>query len=231
MQNRALRILPAYWLALMVTALVAFPDNVLGYVLPRLVFLGDPLVTSPVLDGRYANASLWTLGIEVTCYLALATVSPRWLGPFALGIAVVSAATVTVTARQDVALVTAFAVGALGWTWRARIAVTPVLATGAACVTVAGVLTGTPALLLGGIAYLALCAAWCPLRWHTDLSYGVYVLAAPAQSLLAIAGVATGSVLLFVGASIAVALPLALASWTFVERPALSRRRAAPAGA
>jgi peptidoglycan/LPS O-acetylase OafA/YrhL len=72
------------------------------------------------------------------------------------------------------------------------------------------------------IAYVALALAWLPIRIERDLSYGVYVLAYPAQQLLVAAGVAALGLPVLLGVTLAVVLPLAYASWTFVEHPVLS---------
>lgn len=64
-----------------------------------------------------------------------------------------------------------------------------------------------------------------------DLSYGLYVYAWPVQVLLLLAGAAAWPVLLYGAASLAVALVLAWASWTWVETPALRLKSWTPAAA
>jgi peptidoglycan/LPS O-acetylase OafA/YrhL len=61
-----------------------------------------------------------------------------------------------------------------------------------------------------------------------DLSYGIYVYAWPVQVLLLVAGAAAWPVLLYGAASLAVALLLAWASWTWVESPALRLKSWSP---
>lgn len=63
------------------------------------------------------------------------------------------------------------------------------------------------------------------LRLRTDLSYGVYIYAFPAQQLLVVGGLGhLQPVVLFVVAAVAT-LPLAAASWFLIEKPSLSLKR------
>jgi peptidoglycan/LPS O-acetylase OafA/YrhL len=64
------------------------------------------------------------------------------------------------------------------------------------------------------------------LRLRTDLSYGVYIYAFPAQQLLAVTGLATRlHPVLFFLAAVAATLPLAAASWFLIEKPSMSLKR------
>lgn len=64
------------------------------------------------------------------------------------------------------------------------------------------------------------------LRLRTDLSYGVYIYAFPAQQLLAVCGLATRlHPVLFFLASVTATLPLAAISWFVVEKPSMSLKR------
>ena len=79
------------------------------------------------------------------------------------------------------------------------------------------------------VAYVAIWAGLgCPLRWRRDLSYGVYIYAFPIGIGVAAAGGATAGVLPFVFATLALTIPVALLSWTFVERPALAFKHGVP---
>jgi len=60
------------------------------------------------------------------------------------------------------------------------------------------------------------------LRLRTDLSYGTYIYAFPAQQLLVIGGLSGLHPLLFFVVATAATLPLAALSWFLVERPAQS---------
>jgi peptidoglycan/LPS O-acetylase OafA/YrhL len=113
-----------------------------------------------------------------------------------------------------------FCIGVIAWRWRSAIPVSWPGAGLAFLVLVLGVTLGSLPIMALGVAYLALCSAWLPIRLRTDVSYGVYVLAYPTQTLLVIAGLGT-SVFILVGVSIAVVMPLAWLSWRFVEQPAL----------
>lgn len=77
----------------------------------------------------------------------------------------------------------------------------------------------------GAVAYLVLWAGSSPrlrrVGSRRDLSYGLYVYAWPVQVLLLLAGAARWPVPLYLLAALGCGLALALASWTWVESPAL----------
>ena len=56
---------------------------------------------------------------------------------------------------------------------------------------------------------------------RTDLSYGVYIYAYPVQQLLVLLGTASWGVAVNSLLVVLLTLPLALLSWTLVEKPAL----------
>lgn len=60
---------------------------------------------------------------------------------------------------------------------------------------------------------------------RNDISYGVYIYAFPVQQLLAIAGAAAWPLALFDVVAAAATVPLAMASWVFLERPIMRRAR------
>lgn len=60
------------------------------------------------------------------------------------------------------------------------------------------------------------------LRLHTDLSYGVYIYAFPIQRLLAVCGLSHLQPVLFFLVAATATLPLAAASWFFIEKPSMS---------
>jgi peptidoglycan/LPS O-acetylase OafA/YrhL len=74
------------------------------------------------------------------------------------------------------------------------------------------------------------------LRLQTDLSYGVYIYAWPVQQLLVIGGLGILNPFVFAIVAAIVTLPLAVMSWSLVEKPAISlksrlmRSSIAPAG-
>ena len=55
-----------------------------------------------------------------------------------------------------------------------------------------------------------------------DLSYGLYIYHWPVAQLLVVGGLAARGEAPFVAAALALALGLALASWHWIERPALA---------
>ncbi|MFH5824193.1 acyltransferase family protein [Georgenia sp. AZ-5] len=67
-----------------------------------------------------------------------------------------------------------------------------------------------------------------------DISYGVYVYAWPSTQLMVLLGVHEHGVLALIGASTLLTLPLATASWLFLEKPVMEwvkrRRRTAALG-
>jgi len=79
------------------------------------------------------------------------------------------------------------------------------------------------------IAYVAIGAGALlkhpRLRLTNDISYGTYIYAFPMQQLLATAGLYRLGVPVFAVASILVTLPMAVASWFGIERPALKLKR------
>jgi peptidoglycan/LPS O-acetylase OafA/YrhL len=241
LRNRALRIFPAYWLSLLYVAVIVGPiaaamtgfhldvGDSIAYVAPRLVFIPETSETQlrAAFGGAVINGSLWTLGIEFLCYLCLAVIPARLLRP------VVSAELVMLlmlwlvapTMRgPDTGFLFAFVVGAAAWGYRTRIVMSPLGVAVATLVLVLGVGLGSYPIVVVGVGYLALAATRLPLRSRRDLSYGVYVLAYPTQTLMALTAIRGLGQGLFVTTSLLIVLPLALMSWTLVERPAIGLR-------
>ncbi len=78
------------------------------------------------------------------------------------------------------------------------------------------------------LAYLVVAAATLvrsprPVVRH-DLSYGLYIYGYVVQQLLAVAGLHRTGYLVFAAAGLVLTVPVAMASWFLVERPALSRK-------
>jgi peptidoglycan/LPS O-acetylase OafA/YrhL len=241
LRNRALRIFPAYWLSLIFVVVIAGPigatmtgvrlDGVesTAYLLPRLVFIPETSETQlrAAFGGAVINGSLWTLGIECLCYLCLAVIPARLVRPVVTGeLALLLMLWIGVPTMRgpDTGLLLAFVAGAAAWGYRSRIVMSPLGVVVAALVLVLGVGLGSYPVVVVGIGYLALAASWLPLRSRRDLSYGVYVLAYPTQTLIAMTAIRGLGQALFVATSLLIVLPLALISWTFVERPAIGLR-------
>jgi peptidoglycan/LPS O-acetylase OafA/YrhL len=108
----------------------------------------------------------------------------------------------------------------------------PALVAGAAAVLTVGAvlkpLFAAACPLAGGYLLFSLAfAPWVPFHRtfaKVDLSYGVYVYGWPVQQACVYALGIREPALLF-GASMAVIVPLAWLSWTFIEQPCLRRMR------
>jgi peptidoglycan/LPS O-acetylase OafA/YrhL len=170
------------------------------------------------------NASLWTLRLEFTGYLALALLQWRGLfGPRVVaGLTLVSACGVVFlhVIRPDLAVEGPlriayiamlcgflFLAGALLRLCGARPA--PWLIAGSV------VLLATKLWPIGLPAVVVALGELRSFRLRADVSYGLYIYAFPLQQILAGAG------RLSLWTALAVTLPFALASWLLVERPAL----------
>jgi len=79
------------------------------------------------------------------------------------------------------------------------------------------------------IAYIVLWLAYVPGGWLRaynrvgDYSYGVYIYAFPVQQALIASFPDMGAMGVFLSAT-AITLPLAIASWHYIEKPALARK-------
>ena len=259
--RRALRIYPGFWVCLVVVAFVFAPLAAMGKGVPfdsasavRLVWSDATTVLSQVRVGTelggqpYAdvwNGSLWTLQIEVGCYVLLGLpLCSKWarrdLTLTAVGVFVALTSFNVATAHVSYAhgilvdflqFAAFFAAGSFLWSVSDRVRVNRWWVAGSVCALAAFAVVGVVD-LLGALplAYLVLAfGAWCPVRWGVsrDLSYGVYIYAFPVQQVLAMVGVQRFGPVLFIVAAVAMVLPLALVSWMLVERPALRlvRRR------
>lgn len=264
-EARLFRIAPAFWVCLIVTAFVVAPVGVWmqGGDGDELLFSTAPLTyviknagiwmfqfdvgTTPTnlpFSGTW-NGSLWTLGWEALCYVAvlalgvLGLLKRNWVVPatFAglLAILIVSdfhpiAGHVTTGARFGVM----FFAGALVYQYRKTLPLNWPLVVVSLLITVGtmwlpdyravGALFWAYAVL--GIGVLIKVPA---LRFRNDLSYGTYIYAFPIQQLLAIAGLGAIGALGFSVVATAATLVAAAASWFLVEKPsARARKRPTP---
>lgn len=219
--RRALRIMPAFWVALVVTALLA--GGSLGYIFGN----ASLVLTHPSIDGVTWNLSLWTLAYEAACYAGVAILlsfsPPRWIFPALL--VVVSVADLA-HPMPVFRLSSFFIAGATAFMYRDEIRVSAWRVVG--ILGILGILVAAGAVgTLGAVplAYVVLVAGdrlpFRKLGTTNDVSYGTYLYAFPVAVLLANAGVPDLGVVVYIAATIALTLPLAWASWLLVERPAL----------
>lgn len=190
------------------------------------------------------NGSLWTLAYEFACYVVtgligflaatwgLRTTIALWVGSTAVAVlAGVGVVNLPHTPATFATLLAFYLSGTLLLVWQDRVPLRPALMIGAAAVVAAVAVTGAPQAVAGpAMAYLMIAAGiLLPLRRigaRNDISYGIYIYAFPVQQLLALA-LADRGVPFIVPLALAMALtiPLAWASWLFVERPAIRAHR------
>ena len=170
------------------------------------------------------NASLWTLRLEFTGYLALmllgilGVLRVRIVAALAL-VAAATALVLHVAAPQlqtheplrliDLGALNGFLFLA-GAVLQLRDRPTPLWA-----VAISALLLPTPLWFLGLPAVTVAIGALRSPRLPGDISYGLYVWAFPLQQILAASGC------LSFGASVLATAPLAAASWWLIEKPAL----------
>jgi peptidoglycan/LPS O-acetylase OafA/YrhL len=250
--KRALRILPALLVVLLVTVFVIgplFTTLALGEYLTHAgtwsyLLRNSVLFTASELPGvfvenaypRQVNGSLWTLAPEAWAYLATAALGLAgglrrpWV---ALSVALALIAlphdpTGLLPAPSEIWVLQAFAVGACLFLFRERIPWHGGIAVGlAAAFALAPSEPLQLKLAVVAIPYVAIHLAYrgpAVLRRLTtrgDFSYGIYLYAWPVGQAVAAAWAGIGA-----AALIAVSLPLtfllAVASWHWVERPALA---------
>ncbi len=255
---RALRLLPGLWMMLLLLPLVLWAA--FGTV-PFATFIADPTThrfvwrNALLLGGEYrlpfvfaghpvadvANGSLWTIPLEVRCYIALAVTGaiglllPRRRFTLLFG----AAALVHLVLPPDVvpqltysrALAFSFFLGVLVWLWREQVFLSWPLA--ALLVALALLCPSNWAIKTAAIqlafGYGALVAAFLlpatVKRFSAampDYSYGIYIYAFPAQQ----AALSLGAVTPVANIALAMVLmlPFAAASWHFLESPALSAK-------
>jgi peptidoglycan/LPS O-acetylase OafA/YrhL len=260
LKARVLRIMPAFWVCLVVTAFIIAPlaQRVWGpenitYVLKNSALwmfqydiAGTPLGVP--FSGTW-DGSLWTLRWEFGCYLGVLALGVcgllkrSWVIPTLFGLATMGAIANAfgflggvlggnVPALSRFGLM--FLAGAMIYQFRDRVRVSPLWAA-VAVVIVAGSLFMPNYRIFAAlpVAYVVLVAGAVikreRLRLRNDISYGVYIYAFPMQQVLVILGVSAWGVPWFVILSALVTLPLALASWFLIEKPAMRLRRRAPA--
>jgi len=220
------------WLYPLVTGLTTHPDMPLPGVFETLPVAGA------------VNVPVWTLRYELILYAGvflafccgLLTHERAFAAAFAVLLLAYGALTALTELRDQIAFVdhaahfsVSFAFGAVFWVFRRvlPLSVGPMLALWAS----AWLLAGTPLSELAGIVaagYSFFWLAFVPTGWLRqynrlgDYSYGLYLVHWPiAQTLHA--NVPDLPPLLIGACSLALSLPLAVASWHVIEKPCLAR--------
>ncbi|MCQ1999242.1 acyltransferase family protein [Arthrobacter zhaoxinii] len=213
----------------------------LSYV-ARNLLLYPPIVSQPTIgttlaEGEIWNGALWSLFWEACCYLGigiLGIAAIRARRKILLVIAFLGATGASLAAHIGLVppseltlappLVAAFTGGALLYVHAQRIRVLPVLAASAVLLLVC-ILTGTAAVLapLPFTVIVFVLGAVLPLRGigtKRDLSYGIYIYGVPVQNLVEVRfpELQLPAYLLLAFACI---VPLAWASFTWIEAPAM----------
>ena len=223
--RRMLRILPGYWACILLTSVVV------GSWYVNVAFNPLGWVGAPTWDGfasnpsDLVNASLWTLPVELACYIVLALIPGLALRLVAPVLAVIFAAWILSGGLAFAGWqppIFAFAVGMLMSIWRIPLRAPLALAGFVIAFVTVGPPLGTFVAVVGLVYAFLWVGMVLPLRWTTDLSYGTYIYAFPVTQMLVLAGVAQlGPLALLLTAGSATLL-IAAASWFLIERPALS---------
>ena len=233
------------------------PDHLLSGGLLKFVGSNGLLNHVEGLGGTLSNVpyagswdgSLWTLFYEFACYLILGTVfalpvvrrrPERCLWVLFAGSLAITFAVYELHRGVPFRLAwlaylgTYFWAGALLFVYAQRVrmnAVVPV----AAVLTLAVACWSAHVEVLSAIplAYLVLwLGAVLPLTRigrKNDISYGVYIYAFPVQQLLVLAGANALGLTAYIVLAIVATVPLAVASWFLIERPAIGLKRYSPA--
>ena len=200
------------------------------------------------------NGSTWSLYFEMRMYLAVAVLGwlkvlerARWLVP--IGAIAAIAATQLV---DRVPVLVPVIHGLFGPGWGPRLAAIFLLGASAALysenlilnarlaglaaivVVVTLAVGGFHVLGCVGYAYLILFLCLRAPRWsrrvarNNDISFGLYLYAFPVQLLLTVLGVPKLGLLPYIAMTVLLTVPLAIASWLLIEKPALRLKSRGP---
>ena len=263
--HRFLRIMPAFWVCLLVLAFIVAPIALLLEGRPLAELFSSPdsavrfvLVNSGLMVFTYeiasifagnpnpliVDGSLWTLILEVGCYVVLAGLG--LIGVLGQRCKWMVAAFVVVLwllatlydlgiyvgiGDNTLRMLMLFMIGASAYLHADRIPMRAAFAVAAAVVFLGSVLLLENYRTVGAVplAYLLLYCA-VGLRWNlrltTDISNGVYIYHWPIEQLLMLTALAHLPTAVFVVVSLVLVVPIALASWHGIERRALRRKNA-----
>lgn len=257
LSRRARRIFPGFWGVLIVTAFVLSPlaawvtgeryelGSAFRYVWANATTyigswgIGRETLHTASPDYTMWNGSIWTLMYELACYLIVgALLSVRAVRarplPVAAGALLLATTVVLLQGEQRGSMVWFGSFFAAGWVvhcLRDRLLASGPLAVGASVVA-AGLAVVDPVLTALPLAY-AVLSTGAVVRTRrfavNDISYGTYLYAGPIQQMLAILGLASLPVGVFIIMAAALALAAGAASWFLVERRFLPRNTSAHA--
>lgn len=267
--NRVARIMPAFWVCLIMMAAIFAP---IGYFAANASLDGYATAShSPVnflfsnafLEMRFFdisgtptgvpyeaawNGSLWSLYYEFLCYLIIAALGcfafirrSRWPLTIAFVLSVAAQANISRINRLtndnfDVVLMLKllpfFLGGAVLFIWKDRIGFhwLPGVASFVLAILISSTVPGwgvqaSALFVTYGVIWLSTVLKQPLLIAKNDISYGVYIYAFAVQQLLAVLGVHHWGLLWFSVMAAIITVPLAAASWLFVERPVMRRVR------
>lgn len=250
--KRALRIMPALVVVLLVTTLVLGPlvttlgpsdyfthSGTWAYLLQNAVMITThelPGVFADLPYPREVNAVFWTLQIEVIAYIGVAVVGVMgglrypWLAPL-LAVLLIAAPHGLAPWTRGLFMLQAFSVGASLYMlrdhvpWHLGLVVAGLLAWAVAP-------EGLQLLLaVGVIPYATIFIAYrgpAILRRLTargDFSYGVYLIGYPVGQVVALLWGSSVTTAIVIGVSLPVTYLLAAVSWTLIEQPALGMKK------
>ena len=259
LRNRALRVLPALSVMILLTVTVIGPlatrlsfaaylsDQQTWHYLSGLLLIPQYQLPGVFIDhpSPTVNGSLWTLGIEASCYLATAILGLAlrrfaWVGMLVLASLAIAFALQPAdgplgSLRAVGAVCSFFAIGAMMSHLhldRYRLRLTPVVCSALAWIAlgvVAPAAASVIAWLIIPAAILAIATRSTGSDSKADLSYGVYLWGYPIQQLVLQVNPEL-PVAFSITLSAMIAAAVAALSWRHIESPALRlKKRTVPA--